>query len=257
MSYKLNWGNPKQDDFNSILDAYSNTSVNSNYTSSIPLAQYWKQTEKVLQNLSRSLHLKGKENNVYFEYPAPSVGNAKSSMSDVMLITGNEKVAIEVKFTEVNENYESIKDWYSRVKTGNKVLPHWVEILKPFIKNPDSISKDSEIPYQFLHRTASACYVNNERAICLYQIFVSEETEENYKSFVENLSSSIAELNPHDNLEFYIQKIHVIPRDLKRDLQKDDNFFGQIKNGEQLFSFGEEIFYKYNAEENKFIHCEN
>ena len=161
---KLNgifWGNPNKTNYNLILDYYSGTKINSIKTSSVPLAQYWKKTEKALKILSEKLQNRIDNVEIYFEYPTKSAGNNRSSMSDIMIISDEFKIAIEAKYTEYKKmKYQSIKDWKKETYSDNReqVLNHWKKMIAPF-SNLDSSLID-EIPYQFFHRSASACNDN-------------------------------------------------------------------------------------------------
>ena len=79
------WGNPEISDYDLILDYFSGTKIHSIKTSSVPLAQYWKQTEKRITSVSRILNENLHDVDIYFEYPTRSLGRSKSSMSDIMI----------------------------------------------------------------------------------------------------------------------------------------------------------------------------
>ncbi|UJS16266.1 MAG: hypothetical protein L3J17_10090 [Candidatus Jettenia sp.] len=106
----LSWGNPTENDFDLILDFYSGTKINSDRTSSVPLAQYWKNTNNAITFIAQKIKLQSNSVSIYFEYPTKSAGRNKSSMSDVMIVSDKCKIAIEGKFTEYQKaEYESIK----------------------------------------------------------------------------------------------------------------------------------------------------
>jgi len=110
---KVFWGDPHEANYELILDYFSGTKINSTRTSSVPLAQYWKETKNTLEHigLATSTNLQGAS--VYFEYPTRSFGKNRPSMSDVMIISENTKVAVEAKFTEyARTEYETIDSWY-------------------------------------------------------------------------------------------------------------------------------------------------
>lgn len=124
----LSWGNPTENDFDLILDFYSGTKINSDRTSSVPLAQYWKNTNNVIAFIAQKIKLQSNSVSIYFEYPTKSAGRNKSSMSDVMIVSDKYKIAIEGKFTEYqNAEYESIKKWFNKSKPENRinVINHW------------------------------------------------------------------------------------------------------------------------------------
>ena len=205
------WGNPNLSSIDNVLDQFSGSKINSIKTSSVPLAQYWHKTEDALEELSKHLSIPLNNANLYFEYPTRSFGKNKSSMTDLMIISSEVKIAIEAKYTEYLKNkYELISSWYSgKNKTENrkKVLDHWIDILEPFCQlDKGNIDK---IPYQFLHRSASACYENNGNAVVLYQLFYDKETFSKLEDFISLLESSKKLINPNNRLRYLIHKIEI------------------------------------------------
>ena len=229
------WGNPKISDYDLILDYYSGTKINSIKTSSVPLAQYWKKPEKALKILSKYLNIPIENTEIYFEYPTKSFGKNRSSMSDIMIISDRIKIAIEAKYTEYKKmKYQTIKDWKKEGDSDNRdqVLNHWMKIIAPF-SNIESSSID-EIPYQFFHRTASACCENKNIACVLYQIFWDIETQEKLTKFLEYLKKSIKLIKPNNKLIYNIQKIRV---NQIKDIDK--NYVFQKIKTDEIYKFGD------------------
>lgn len=237
----LTWGNPEKN-YNFILDAYSRTKINSNKTSSIPLAQYWKKYKENISLLKKELNLEGSDFNLFFEYSTPSYRNNNSSMSDIMIITEKEKIAVEAKFLEIKQEYQSIKNWFKEAKNEDSkinrknVLNHWNEILALFVNNKALIG--SSIPYQLLHRTASACYENDNKAIVLYEVFYDSETKSHVDRFIQIIKDSVNELSPKENLAFYLQTIKIENLiQYTTDQEVLDSIFYRIKE-KNLYTFG-------------------
>jgi hypothetical protein len=117
----INWGNPKESDYDLILDYFSGTKINSIQTSSIPLAQYWKDYQHGLSILASKVNITDSNISMFFEYPTKSYRSNKSSMTDLMIIADKNKIAIESKYTEYNKTiYESINSWYRKGNSENK-----------------------------------------------------------------------------------------------------------------------------------------
>lgn len=207
--FELRFGQPNSYDFDTILDQFSGTKINSLRTSSIPLVQFWKDTENRLNELFKNLDLQCDKPTLCFEYPTkPKKGKGKSSMTDLMILSNDFKIAIEAKFTEyATTKSESISDWKLKnnsVENKIKVLDYWTTLIKPFSNiNNDSIDK---ISYQFYHRTASACNTNGI-AIVVYQIFYDHDTIEFLEDYKNELKEYVKVLNPNYNLRFYIWEI--------------------------------------------------
>ncbi|NCC99697.1 MAG: hypothetical protein EOL95_08385 [Bacteroidia bacterium] len=211
MNLELRFGQPNSYDFDTIIDQFSGTKINSFRTSSIPLVQFWKDTNNSLNDLFNKLDLQCDKPTLCFEYPTkPKQGTGKSSMTDLMILGNDFKVAIEAKFTEyVKIKPDLIDDWKLAGDKENriKVLNYWTSLIKPFSNGYDNDSLN-QISYQFYHRTASACNTNGQ-AIVVYQVFYDSDTLgflENYKS---KLMDYIKILNPNNKLSFYIWEIEV------------------------------------------------
>lgn len=211
MNLELRFGQPNSYDFDTIIDQFSGTKINSFRTSSIPLVQFWKDTNIRLNDLFHKLDLQCDKPILCFEYPTkPKQGTGKSSMTDLMILGSDFKVAIEAKFTEyVKIKPDLIDDWKRAGDKENriKVLNYWTSLIKPFSNGYDNESLN-QISYQFYHRTASACNTNGQ-AIVVYQVFYDNDTLgflENYKS---KLMDYIRILNPNNKLSFYIWEIEV------------------------------------------------
>ena len=181
--------------FREVLDEMKNTKVNGWNTSSIPLAESWqpaylKRWEKIL-----APHLKGvnlERAFKYLEFPTEPVLRGKvygqPSMTDLMIMDALDwKVAVEGKFTEyVWGKAQTCADWLKeRMKTRPRLLPYrfllraWVEMIASAkctdISMPELYKTCMGIDYQFLHRTASACWNTNgseeQKPVLMYQLF--------------------------------------------------------------------------------------
>jgi Domain of unknown function (DUF6946) len=215
MNMELRFGQPYPYDFDTILDQFSGTKINSIRTSSIPLVQFWKQTDSRLSELFSKIEEFSEKKVLCFEYPTkPQEGKGKASMTDLMILCDDFKIAIEAKFTEYAKmKSDPISKW--KIKTDNiankkMVLHYWTSLIKPFSNGLDDISLQ-EISYQFYHRTASACK-ETEKAIVIYQLFYDKDTYESLEKFKNELRNYVRILNPNDKLSFYIWEIEVIQK---------------------------------------------
>lgn len=218
----IGYGNPDVESYNVIFDYLSSTPVNSIRTSSIPLVQYWKTYEKRIIELENLLNLELINPHINFEYATASFGEAKSSMSDIMVQTRNIRIAIEGKFTEVRYPYELIKDWRIAKDPNNRelVLDHWRRKILPYADS--DLLEIETIPYQFFHRLSSACDQAPEKAILLYQIFYDESTEAHLEKFLLLLESAKAIINPKNNLKIVFQTIPCKLTESNEQLRKSD-----------------------------------
>jgi len=236
MTYELFYSRPNIHKYNLILDVFSNNKLNSIKTSTVPHVQYWKNTEKSILFIEKNLNISFTKPKLYFEYSTPSYKSNKSSMTDLMIRDSNYKIAIEVKYTEyAKSTYELIPDWFIKGNKENreKVLNHWYENIKDFIAC-DKIDSSSTIPYQFLHRTASACFDNKKQAIVIYQLFYDEETKLKLDNFISLITKSVQFLKPKEKLSFYIWNIET---ELQNTEVSKDNVFQEMKRSD-IYKFG-------------------
>ena len=184
MNNNYYFGEP-DDSYDSVLNNLTHTEVHDCETSSIPLADFWHPRNQ--QGIHSFFELIGLGINIdevqkCFEYPVFAEKNSrkigKPSRTDVMLIDKKYCMAIEAKYTE--KLYESIERWKNnrnKFSTKPDVLSSWYNYIKPYTNFDNSeLSKiENEVVYQFLHRTASACYMCEESEktpVLIYHLFL-------------------------------------------------------------------------------------
>jgi hypothetical protein len=233
------YGKPTSNTFFDILDQYSEKEINSIKTSTIPLLNYWKNTEERVLSFLNEIAVPSAPLILNFEYPTRSHGSNKASMSDIMVFGDNWKAAIEAKYTEIKYVYETVKNW-NKDKSQNRsnVVDHWLHILQPFLTKPLIEEEISEIPYQFLHRVASSCEGNTEFAWTVYQVFYDQDTESKLGNFKNLLSSSVRYLNPKSNLKIFL---HIVKTELLMPNAEVNGILGRLKEND-IYAFGEEQF---------------
>ncbi len=198
-------------------------SLNSVQTSSLPLVQFWRASGKNFEGkqlnqdakdlLKNCLGENGTDKGAQlcFEYPVPvhpdCEGRGKASMTDLMIMTGKRAIAVEAKWKECEEDYQTMKDWLgatSKEDDSNenhiKVLNGWIKYINEYIgeeklneiaidNGGDKIIPDhyESIPYQLLHRVASACAVAKKKgttAAVIYQLFYNDENSSEDEGWV-------------------------------------------------------------------------
>ncbi len=255
-----------------VIDAFAaRESLKSARTSSLPLVQFWNDDEKLPNRVTsisedcNNLEILSEDSTLCFEYAVPvGGGRGKASMTDLMIITRDHAIAIEAKFTECKKNYETIDDWLKKGNKSNKmkVLQGWLDYILAHDKTLQI--KEAEgligkgIPYQMLHRIASACKVatdskdlfNKEFSpVVIYQLFYENETpitgrkarfvaESDVKKFADILERAKEKLGLHDVIQFHVVKTCThcdIPKGFSRDCL--NALFDEIKNGKKIYSF--------------------
>ena len=234
-------------------------SVHSEQTSSLPLVQFWQPKESELSQEAQVLIRDcGLEPSVLdsaqfcFEYPVSVQcgGRGKASMTDLMIITDNYAIALEAKWKECGNAYPPISKW---LETNNadirnnreKVLEGWIKYINDYLDNSinEQIDK-SKIPYQMLHRIASACAVANKcnkaKAIVIYQLFYNGQTKGGTKAsmlkFCEKLKAGYNELfscKKLSKISFCIIQTEVVCENFEAFKEKCPK--GKDKNGKDKY----------------------
>ncbi len=234
MKNNYSWGRPGGD-YDTLLRSLSLTSVNSGKTSSIPLAEFWhpNRNKELREQLLKTINIAPDtydDSNKIFEYATqaykdgvegPAIQYSGPSMTDLMIIGEKMRITIEAKYTEYSKDSHpytpSIGEWIEGHPTNQNrlaILNCWRRYIG-LDKYPDLVTaknQDKDFPYQFLHRTASACFNPNdeERRILLYQLFWDSTTKEKLGEFEKNLKNwaYLLKLKEH-KLDFYIAEIEI------------------------------------------------
>lgn len=214
-------------DYEVLLRLMSQTSVHSNRTSSIPLADFWHpernaQLKEYLLDVMKVSNMDFTRASKSFEYPTSAYKNGVSgttiqysgpSMTDLMIQSDKFKITIEAKYTEYKKDGQPYSPLIGEWKKSHKSNPNLEQIIncwKRYI-GIESLTIPNDFPYQFLHRAASACFnAKDKRKILLYQLFYDKHCEDSLERFEKNLStwSKQIELSGH-GLEFIIAEIKI------------------------------------------------
>jgi hypothetical protein len=107
-----------------------------------------------------------------FESAVPvQQGHGKASFTDLMITTTNSAVAIEAKFTE--PEYENVRSWLRMPPEDNRmhVRLGWMKLINKTTGAKLEHDKIVDLPYQLIHRTASACFLVKPYRRVVYLIF--------------------------------------------------------------------------------------
>lgn len=241
------FGNPDTQRFNDILTLLSRTNPSSACTSSLPLAQFWcpKYKSFTRKFISALPDVDFGNAQKCFEHPTPAESNSKiltESMTDLMILdtTCKNRIAIEAKFTEYvkDDGYNPSIDKWSRTAKNSYVKNIWFDYIKRHnCTTLKSLSSDLErkLPYQFLHRTASACFDPNMSPILVYQIF--------YEDYEKAKSFALLLRNCAENLKLINMKFLIcfVKTEFRRplttlEIEQPSELFITLKR-ERIFSF--------------------
>lgn len=182
MKIHLKYQNNSVANFTELINKYNPSEIDSPRRSTVHLLVFWKDTQKRIEQLFFDLNL-NKPNNVTacFEYRTPiQKGSGKPSYTDLMLIADDQVMAVEAKYTE--PEYEKVKEWLGNPSSPNRqdVLSGWVELIQKTIGMDINEHFIMDMPYQMIHRTASACYPKASNRAVVYQYFGNDRNMEGY-----------------------------------------------------------------------------
>lgn len=228
--------------------------VNSCETSTIPLAEFWQPDNlgKICELLrpyipdfdcARALK--------YFEFPTEAVAGGKTigrpSMTDLMILDGCCQIAIEAKYTEYSKMpNETVSEWLIKAQLPRSVRRQVAECWLRYIREAgctelnanEGIEQISNVCYQFLHRTASACHkadvVKGPYPVLVYQLFFDAGNPDSINdciTFKAELKKWAAMLNLV-NMKFLIMSVPVVNAEEVRKRYGSDgvNIFNQMKH---------------------------
>ena len=213
---KVEWyfsGHPI-DGLSDLIRAYGNEEFDSPTRSTVPSLAYWATPEKSLSSFLGALGLPVPEAvKLDFEHKVPvQSGHGKASYTDLMISSDGLSVAVEAKSKE--SRYEDVETWLGVPPSENRsaVLSGWLSLLERRSSEklyPDSVA---ELPYQLVHRAASACRSDAETRCLVYQVFDPDpEKQQFYQRDLEGLREALGAPSPKLGIYLVICRIHGSP----------------------------------------------
>jgi hypothetical protein len=171
-------------DFAKLVGDLPEEAVASPARSTIPLVDFWRAPELRLSQLRKLLGIELLPPiDLCFEFAVDvRRGRGKPSFTDLMVVASSAAVAIEAKFTE--PPYENVRTWLRTPPERNRadVLEGWLDLIRGVAAMPIAAADVMKLPYQLIHRTASACAVSRPRRVVLYQVFGNDSLDYYVKS---------------------------------------------------------------------------
>jgi len=161
----------------SIYQKFNKKEFKSPYRSTIPLIALFKSNQ--IANI-KSLKSNSISNIDYiFEHETHvTKGNGSPSCSDLLIKHSNGCIVIEAKRTE--PPYEKVGKWLGSSTNKKLVLEGWLELINNFTDLKVDISEITDLPYQLIHRVASACSLKKQHTEIIYVGFNLNERKANY-----------------------------------------------------------------------------
>jgi len=177
METKLYYKKDKINSINELIKKYSINEFKSPFRSTIPLLILY----KIQPNNCFGLMEESYESNekYIFEFETPvTKGIGNPSCTDLMIEYPNTCIAIEAKWTE--PAYETVINWLGKSKNKKLVLEGWIELISNYTGIKFDSKSISDLPYQLIHRVASACSLNKPQTHVVYLGFDLNKTKTKY-----------------------------------------------------------------------------
>lgn len=183
-------------DFPALLAQYPASEFASPRRSTVPLLGYWRSGAVPLAEFSAAIGVPAARSaELHFEFEVPvQAGSGKPSCTDLMVLTESAVVAIEAKSTE--PRYAEVATWLGTPAAANRsdVLRGWLGLLQRCCGRRITIDDVGHLPYQLVHRAASACYPAGPRRWLVYQLFEVPALEQT--SYLQDLRALADLLGP-------------------------------------------------------------
>ena len=125
-----------------------------------------------------------------FEYEVPvQRGVGKPSCTDLMVLMPDAAVAVEAKRTE--PEYESVRGWLAAGGSNRgEVLAGWLGLLSASGTRPVAQADVLDLPYQLIHRCASAAQLDRPQRAVVYLVF-GEQVAAHYEQHMRALQQVV------------------------------------------------------------------
>jgi len=147
--------------------------------STVPLLSYWRDPVARVRELSDAMGFAEPEQACLdFEHEVPvQRGTGRPSCTDLLLTADTVTLAIEAKSTE--PRYPDVTNWLGKPATANRqaVLAGWLDLLATCTVTRLGAGKVAALPYQLIHRAASACTGDEHCRWLVYQVFEVDATK--------------------------------------------------------------------------------
>jgi hypothetical protein len=191
MDHSLCFKNIKLRHIDEVIDHYNSKEFRSPFRSTIPLLILYKNQPRFCFDILLNVD----EASFCFEHET-KVGNGRgrSSCTDLMIISPEACIAVEAKWTE--PKYKTVEKWLGTSDNKKEVLEGWLEMIFKYAGVKVAAASILNLPYQLIHRVASACVVHRPKTYVIYLCFDLNESTTNYynnilKDFSEIISKKV------------------------------------------------------------------
>ena len=184
---RLFWNGSEARSFTELLQLAPDTALNSPHRSVVPLLDFVRVPADALTRIGDRVRLDlADAAELRFEHPIPvQRGRGKASFTDLVVLTPTVSLFVEAKYTE--PEYEPVSKWLEKGSENRREVLHgWLYLLA---KAGRPVPEDAvrNLPYQLIHRAASACHSNRTTRVMAYLIF--GPAREHYANDLRTLAS--------------------------------------------------------------------
>lgn len=169
----LKWGTRRASSFAELLRLIPDGALKSPRRSVVPLVDFCRTPETARSAIGAAVGLDlANTTEFIFESAVPvQQGVGKSSYSDLLMFSPEAAVTIEAKYTE--PAYESVHTWLRTPEGKNRadVLTGWLGLINRVVGSTVEHRSVATLPYQLIHRVASACFPARSKRVMAYLVF--------------------------------------------------------------------------------------
>lgn len=163
--------------FNELIYKFNVKEFKSPYRSTIPLLALYKAQPYLHFGLASDTEAMNAKYIFEFETPVTK-GKGLPSCTDLMIEYSSTCIAVEAKWTE--PPYSTVKQWLGGSSNKRQVLEGWLEMISSFSGIILHYNTVAGLPYQLIHRVASACSLKRANTNVVYLCFNLSDTKKEY-----------------------------------------------------------------------------
>lgn len=218
----ISYGKPSEDEMGELIARMPDNDLQKATRSTVAQMAYWRLPVDRMNRYKKPLDIMEEVcPSLSFEYPVENEEpRSKPSMTDVMYSDTRQAIAFEVKWTE--PRYDSVAVWLDKgrdIDHRKRVLNCWLNMIKPYVNNMITIDLLTDLPYQMIHRIASACSFEKQKATVVYQCF--KDKKHGHAHIQTDLASFYALVLPKETLQLFYHGITLTETDDYRRLARD------------------------------------
>ena len=219
MNILIEYKNRPVSDYVGLIGSYPSSEFDSPYRSTVPFLYFWANINEGLDSYTDWFGFRfSTPVTAGFEFSVDvQRGQGKPSQTDLMITSHDQAIAIEAKYTE--PRYEFVESWLGGSENRTNVLEGWLDLIRSAVGESEiEVTDILGLPYQMVHRYASACFPSATHRALIYQCFdLDEEKVEYYRSQLQSLSGI---LNKLDNLSCFVLNIPLVKSSDYAELQR-------------------------------------